>query len=133
MAKKEKTSRDERFNRNGESDLRGNEAQNLKYNEKENSYELDVESQDEEYKHENPYDTAADNGDDMDSDYDEANRYVGDEYEKDLSLENNVDKLGMHIANENSLKMSEKNKELSDTPEDKRDDLDEEGYPKFKK
>ena len=128
-----KNSRDERFNRDGESDLRDNEAQDLKYNEKKNSFELDVESEDEDYQHENPYDTAADAGEDMNSDYDQANPYVGDEYDKSLSLETEVDKLGMHLTTDDSLKINEVDDELSQTPEDKRDDLDEEGYPKFKK
>jgi hypothetical protein len=128
-----KNSRDERFNRNGESDLRDNEAQNLKYNEKENSFELDVESEDEDYQHENPYDTAADGGEDMNSDYDQANPYVGNEYDKNLSLENEVEKLAMHLTTDDSLKINELDEELSQTPEDGRDDLDEEGYPKFKK
>lgn len=128
-----KNSRDERFNRNGESDLRDNEAQNLKYNEKENSFELDVESEDEDYQHENPYDTAADGGEDMNSDYDQANPYVGNEYDKNLSLENEVEKLAMHLTTDDSLKINELDEELSQTPEDGREDLDEEGYPKFKK
>ena len=128
-----KNSRDERFNRNGESDLRDNEAQNLKYNEKENSFELDVESEDEDYQHENPYDTAADGGEDMNSDYDQANPYLGNEYDKNLSLENEVEKLAMHLTTDDSLKINELDEELSQTPEDGRDDLDEEGYPKFKK
>lgn len=128
-----KNSRDERFNRNGESDLRDNEAQNLKYNEKENSFELDVESEDEDYQHENPYDTAADGGEDMNSDYDQANPYLGNEYDKNLSLENEVEKLAMHLTTDDSLKINELDEELSQTPEDGREDLDEEGYPKFKK
>lgn len=133
MDEKQKAGRDERFNRNGASDLRDNEAQNLKYNEKENSFELDVESLDEDYQHSDPYDTAAVSGDDINSDYDEANPYVGAEYEKDASLEKDVDKLGMHIAGEESFKVSDKNKKLSNTAEDERADLDAEGYPKFKK
>ena len=36
----------------------------------------------------------------------------------------------MHIEGEEALEISEKDKELSHTPEDDRDDLDEEGYPK---
>ncbi len=130
MDNKEKNNREERLNRDGESDLRDNEARNLKYNEKENSYELDVESEDEDYQHEDPYDTAADNGDDMDSDYDEANPYVGDEYEKDASLKHDVDKLGMHVTGADNLRMSKKDEKLSHTAEDDRNDLDEEGYPK---
>lgn len=132
MENKSKMSNEEKNARNGESDLAGNEASDLKYNQEENSYELDVEGEDKEYKHPDPYDTAADNGDDMNSDYDEANPYVGDEYDKDASLAHDIDKLGMHETKASSLKMSKKDEALSHTPEDDRNDLDEEGYPKKK-
>lgn len=127
-----KISNEEKNARNGESNLADNEANNLKYNEEENSYELDVEGEDKEYKHINPFDTAADNGEEMNSDYDEANSYVGDEYDNDASLKHDISKLGMHEAKATSLKMSKKDEALSQTPEDDRDDLDEEGYPKRK-
>lgn len=123
----------ELFNRNQESNLVDNEAQNLKYNPKEDSFELDVDPEEAEevgYDHPDPYDTAAD---DFVSDYDESNPYVGDEYDKNASLENDADKLGMHIMREDHLKVSKKDEEISRTPEDDRDDLDEEGYPKFLK
>lgn len=118
------------FNRNGESNLNDNEARNLKYNEAENSYELDVESQDEDYQHPESYDTAADNGDDMNSDYDEANPYIGDEYEKEHSLNDDLDNLGMHPTDSDHLKMSRRDEKDSHVPEDDRNDLDAEGYPK---
>ena len=54
-------------------------------------------------------------------------------YQKNLSLENEVEKLAMHLTTDDSLKINELDEELSQTPEDGRDDLDEEGYPKFKK
>ncbi|WP_026902886.1 hypothetical protein [Pedobacter glucosidilyticus] len=123
----------ERFNRNQESNLVDNEAQNLKYNPKEGSFELDVdpeEAQEVGYEHPDPYDTAAN---DYSSDYDESNPYVGDEYDKNASLEHDADKLGMHITGEENLKISKKDEEIARTPEDSRDDLDEEGYPKFLK
>lgn len=132
-AGKNNESPDERLNRNQESNLVDNEAQNLKYNETKDSYELDVESADpeeEDYQHPDPYDTAAD---DFSSEYDEANQYVGDEYAKDASLETDIESLGMHIAGEDSLRVSRRDEKLSETPEDERDDLDEEGYPKFEK
>ena|SRR6478672_1703685 len=124
---------DERLNRNLESNLVDNEAQNLTYNESKDSFEYDVESadpEDEDYQHPDPYDTAAD---DFSSEYDEANQYVGNEYDKNASLENDVEGLGMHLASEESLRISRIDEKLSETPEDKRDDLDEEGYPKFEK
>lgn len=122
----------ERFNRNGESNLTDNEARNLKYNERENSYELDIESEDEDYQHGDPYDTAADNGEDMNSDYDESNPYVGDEYDKRHSLKDDIENLGMHTTDADHLRISKKDEKYSHTPEDDRDDLDEEGYPKRK-
>jgi hypothetical protein len=128
MKNKLKINEEERNARNGESNLKDNEASNLKYNEEENSYELDVEGEDNEYRHPDPYDTAADNGDDMNSDYDEANPYVGDEYEKH-SLKDDIDKLGMHETDSNHLKMSKRDEDLSHTSEDDRKDLDAEGYP----
>ena len=124
-----KENMNERFNRNTESNLSDDEAKNLKYNEEENSYELDIEPEDEDYQHPDPYDTAADDGDDMDSDYDEANPYVGDEYEKNRSLENDLDNLGMHTTDEDHLKISRRDERNSHVPEDDRDDLDAEGYP----
>lgn len=133
MKKKDKVGRDERFNRNGQSELRDDEARDLKFNELDNSYELDVEETDEEYEHPDPYKTTAGNGEDINSDYDEANPYVGIEYDKDASLENDVPDLGMHITSEESFKLSEKDKELGRTSEDERDDLDLEGYPKFER
>lgn len=129
MEKKSKTSQEERNARNGKSNLTDNEASNLKYNKQENSYELDVEGNDKDYIHPDPYDTAADNGDDMNSDYDEANPYVGDEYEKH-SLKDDFDKLGMHAIDSNHFKMSKRDEDLSHTSEDDRKDLDAEGYPK---
>ena len=130
---KKTLSQEEQFNRNQESNLVDNEAQNLKYNEKEHSYEYDVEGEDEDYQHEDPYDTAAGDGEDMNSDYDEANPYVGDEYDKDASLEHDVDKLGMHITGAQNLRLSKRDEKIAETPEDQRDDLDEEGYPKYEK
>lgn len=93
-----------------------------------NSYEMDVESDDPDYVHLDPYDTAVENGGDALSDFDEANPTVVNEYDKNASLETDLDALGMHIETENEI--SSRDEELSSTPEDWRDDLDEEGYPK---
>lgn len=105
-------------------------AQDLKYNAEENSFEMDVQGDDDDdYVHENPYDTAGEDGDDMDSDWDEANLEVGDEYEE-LNEEEEVEKLGMHIDHGQSVELDPLDEKLAETPEDKRPDLDEEGYPK---
>lgn len=102
----------------------------LAFDEEKNSYEMDVESEDPEYIHPDPYDTAVDNGGDADSDFDEANPTAVHEYDKDLSLETELDTLAMHIDNGKIVELLPIDEELSRTPEDDRDDLDEEGYPK---
>jgi len=103
---------------------------NLSYNKKKNSYEMDVKSEDPDYKHPDPYNTAVENGGDADSDYDEANPTAVEEYEKDQSLESGLEDLGMHVDKGNIVNVLPIDEELSKTPEDDRDDLDEEGYPK---
>ena len=102
----------------------------LLYDEEKNSYELDVKSDDPEYIHPDPYDTAVDNGGDADSDFDEANPTAVHEYDKEVGLESNLDELGMHIDDGKIVELLPIDEELSKTPEDDRDDLDEEGYPK---
>lgn len=103
---------------------------NLAYNKEENSYEFDVDPQDGEYNHPDPYNTAVKNGGDSDSDYDEANPTAVDEYETEADVEDELENLGMHIDNGRIVEVSPIDEELSKTPEDDRDDLDEEGYPK---
>jgi hypothetical protein len=102
----------------------------LLYDEEKNSYELDVKSDDPDYIHPDPYDTAVDNGGDADSDFDEANPTAVHEYDKEVGLESNLDELGMHIDEGKIVELLPIDEELSKTPEDDRDDLDEEGYPK---
>ena len=102
----------------------------LLYDEEKNSYELDVRSDDPDYIHPDPYDTAVDNGGDADSDFDEANPTAVHEYDKEVGLESNLDELGMHIDSGKIVELLPIDEELSKTPEDDRDDLDEEGYPK---
>ncbi len=123
----------ERFDRNLESNLNDSEQQNLSFNKETNSFEIDInseEGEEEGYIHPDPYDTSAPNGSDSDSDYDEANPYVGDEYAKDASLEKDIDKLGMHEISDDQLMINKKDERLARTKEDDRTDLDEEGYPK---
>ncbi len=102
----------------------------LAYDENKNSYELDVENTDPDYQHHDPYDTAVENGGDFDSDFDEANPTAVDEYDKNASLENDLDSLGMHIDEGDIVDVSPIDEELARTEEDDRDDLDEEGYPR---
>lgn len=106
-------------------------ASNLHYEEEKDSFDLDVDSETKDYVHPDGYDTSAEGGEDMDSDWDEANLYVGDEYDdRKESIENELDESDLHIRDKNALKTNLLDKKLSETPEDKRQDLDEEGYPK---
>jgi len=103
----------------------------LSFNADDNSYEFDVKSDDPDYDHPDPYNTSAKNGEDAISTYDESNPYAVDEYIPNESLEMDVDKLGMHIDTKGSIvELDPIDEVLGHTPEDDRDDLDEEGYPK---
>jgi len=108
----------------------GINRENLSYNENKQSYELDVKGTDEDYDHPMGYETVAAGARDDDSTYDEANPYVGDEYARDEEIANDdLEELGMHVDEGQSVKLSLEDKILGRTPEDSRDDLDEEGYP----
>lgn len=106
------------------------DKEQLSYDADKDSFELDVKSDDADYDHPDPYNTAVKNGGDFDSTYDEANPYAVDEYIPNESLEDDVDQLGMHVDNGESVEVDPIDEALSRTPEDDRDDLDEEGYPK---
>lgn len=104
----------------------------LAYNKDEDSFEIDVsadEGEEADYDHPDPYNTAVKNGGDADSDYDVDNYTAVDEYDKDAA-ETELDDLAMHINSGNIVAVNPIDAELSRTPEDDRDDLDEEGYPK---
>ena len=104
--------------------------ENLSFDKEKNSFELDVKGTDKDYDHPLPYETTAANGGDDNSDYDEANPYIGDEYAKeDDQIESDLDELGMHVDNGESLELDPEDEFLARTPEDDRPDLDEEGYP----
>lgn len=120
-------------NENEDSDLTGqlNGDEQLKFNADDNSYEYDVKGDDPDYDHPDPYRTSAKNGEDFNSTYDEANPYdTSDEYIPNESLETDVDQLAMHIDDGEIVELDPLDEALSHTPEDDRDDLDEEGYPK---
>ena len=107
------------------------DKEQLKFNADDNSFEYDVKSDDPDYDHPDPYNTSVKNGADMDSTYDEANPYDAvDEYIPNESLEDDVEVLGMHIDDGQIVDVDPIDEVLSRTPEDDRDDLDEEGYPK---
>ena len=104
-------------------------TEDLSYNADDDSFEYDVKSEDPDYDHPDPYNTAVKNGADMDSTYDESNPYAVDEYIPNESLETDVDQLGMHIDDGKIVEVDPIDDVLSRTPEDNRGDLDEEGYP----
>lgn len=106
------------------------ETNDLNYNAEEDSFELDAKGDDPDYDHPDPYDTSAKNGEDFNSTYDEANPFdVKGEYDADRSLVTDADSLGMHIDSGKILEIDPLDEQLAHTPEDDRDDLDEEGYP----
>ncbi len=107
------------------------DSENLNYDETTNSYEYDVKSDNPDYDHPDPYDTSVKDGEDMNSTYDEANPYdTKGEYDADRSLETDADALAMHIDSGKIVELNPRDAALAHTPEDDRDDLDEEGYPK---
>lgn len=102
----------------------------LSFDKDKNSFELDVKGPDKDYDHPLPYETTAANGGDDNSDYDEANPYIGDEYANKLSQqETDLDEMGMHIDEGDIIAVDPEDEILARTPEDDRTDLDEEGYP----
>lgn len=104
--------------------------ENLAYDKVKGSYELDVNGTDKDYDHPMGYETVAVGAKDDDSTYDEANPYIGDEYASNEEIaEDNLEELGMHVDNGESVRLNAEDEILARTPEDNRDDLDEEGYP----
>jgi hypothetical protein len=102
----------------------------LSFDEEKNSYELDVKGTDKDYDHPLPYDTTVANGGDDNSDYDEQNPYVGDEYARKQEQGGaTLNDFGMHLDDGESVEVDPVDEFLARTPEDDRDDLDEEGYP----
>lgn len=104
-------------------------AENLNYDEQEDSYDLDAEPSARDFHHPSPYDSSAKGGEDMDSTWDEANLVVGNEYDEQGSFEEEMEESAIHIRDSKILELSKEDEELSETEEDLRDDLDEEGYP----
>ena len=123
---------DENLDRDKEwnDDLQGQKnIDDLAYNEEDDSTEIDVPEQDEPYDHPNPYNTSVKNGGDFNSDYDEANKVALDQYQ-DNTEESFLDEYGMRIDEGSIVEVDPVDESLAETPEDQRDDLDEEGYPK---
>lgn len=104
---------------------------NLSFDEHKKSYELDVKGTNEEYDHPMGYETVAKGAADDDSTYDNSNPYIGDEYANKAEIaDDELEGLGMHVDNGQSVKVGKNDEALAHVPEDDRDDLDEEGYPK---
>jgi len=105
-------------------------SENLAFDEVKQSYGFDVKADDDEYDHPMGYETVSAGARDDDSTYDEANPYVGDEYASNEDIaDDNLEELAMHVDNGESVKLNTEDEILARTPEDDRDDLDEEGYP----
>ncbi len=121
----ENLDRDKQWN----DDLQGQRnIDDLAYNEEEDSTEIDVPEQDYPYDHPNPYQTGVKNGGDFNSDYDEQNKEALDEYQTNVD-ESFLSEYGMHVDDGSIVHVDPADASLSETPEDQRDDLDEEGYP----
>lgn len=108
-------------------------SENLAYDPEKDSFEIDVQSEDEDYDHPDPYTTSVKSGSDFDSDFDEANITANDEYHRanDAAAEvPEAGEYGMHIDSGKIVQLDPLDEELALTAEDERDDLDEEGYPK---
>jgi hypothetical protein len=123
--KPDRTDRDEALKEDLHMEIN---VDDLAFDENKNSYEMDVIADDPDYVHHDPYDTAVENGSDALSDFDEANPTAVNEYNKNASLESDLDDLAMHVQTEEDIIEDEES--FSETPEDNRDDLDREGYPK---
>src|SRR3984885_11780838 len=96
------------------------DKEQLTYNADDNSFEYDVESDDPDYDHPDPYNTSVKNGADFDSSYDEANPYAVDEYIPDESLETDVADLAMHIDKGQITRVDPMDEIISRTLEDSR-------------
>ncbi|HWK59430.1 MAG TPA: hypothetical protein VNQ80_18955 [Parapedobacter sp.] len=106
-------------------------GEDLRYNETEDSFELDPETADREYRHPQPYNTAAPEGEDDNSTYDEENPYTPNEYrDKRSEMKGELEELDATVTDEQLTQLDEVDEQLANTSEDARGDLDAEGYPR---
>lgn len=105
-------------------------AGDLRYNEEEDSFELNPVTEADEYDHPLPYDTAAPQGEDDNSTYDEENPYTQNEYQDTRAeVEADLDLLGTEAADE-SVQLDELDEQFAEgADEDTEEGVDEEGYP----
>ncbi|HWK99129.1 MAG TPA: hypothetical protein VNQ55_04245 [Parapedobacter sp.] len=106
-------------------------GEDLRYNESEDSFELDPETGEKEYRHPQPYNTAAPDGEDDNSTYDEENPYTPNEYrDKQSDMKDELEELDATVTDDQLTQLDEVDEQLAKTPEDDRGDLDAEGYPR---
>src|SRR5690606_23464162 len=78
-----------------------------------------------------PYNTAAPEGEDDNSTYDEENPYTPNEYrDKQSDMKDELEELDATVTDDQLTQLSNVDEQLARTPEDNRGDLDEEGYPR---
>ncbi|NQD72064.1 hypothetical protein HP439_15165 [Sphingobacterium shayense] len=105
-------------------------GEDLKYNAQEDSFELDPETEDEEYQHPLPYDTSAPSGEDDNSSYDEENIYTRNEYQDKMTiLDEQLEESETDRVLE-SYELEDRDEQLTNQEENKSPEEDEEGYPK---
>lgn len=105
-------------------------GEDLKFNEEKDSFELEAETEDAEYQHPEPYDTAAPRGEDNNSTYDEENPYTADEYrDKKGQATHELEGLDTVIADEKLAGLDDVDERIADTGKGDAADLDDEGYP----
>ncbi|MDR2282037.1 MAG: hypothetical protein LBE37_02450 [Sphingobacterium sp.] len=109
----------------------GLEVNDLAFDEERGSYRLDVDDNDPDWDHPADYDTLSRGAESDVSTYDASNPFVGSEYAdlNDLKAEE-WENSGMRVTGKGNFKLSKLDKEIAKDEEDRRDDLDEEGYPK---
>lgn len=104
-------------------------GEDLQYNEEEDSFELDPDTGDNAYEHPLPYDTAAPQGEDNNSTYDEANPYTQDEYQdKKNALEGEIDNFDDVVAGD-SMELDEMDEDLSMQEAQQDAHVDDDSYP----
>lgn len=101
-------------------------GETLRFNEEADSFELDTETEDAEYQHPAPYDTAAAHGEDALSSYDEANPFTADEYRDN---QGDLAELADEGVEDPGEALDERDEQLAQRPEPSAGDTDEEGYP----
>lgn len=108
-------------------------GEDLRFNPEKGSFEFDTETPDPPdatYQHPDPYDTAVAGALDHLSTYDEANKFTPNEYQDESeSIADHLETIDESEARDRFIDLSDEDEKLAETPEDARDDLDEEGYP----